>query len=55
MNMVSPIERPDQLLGALRDKLRAAAGLVCNAGPARHSNEWGARLPPTPPGGDLQD
>ncbi|CUU13614.1 D2hydroxyglutarate dehydrogenase CDS [Bradyrhizobium sp.] len=28
MNMLSPIERPDQLLGALRDKLGAAAVLM---------------------------
>ena len=48
MNMVSPIERPDQLLGALRDKLGAAAVLVGTDVPARNCNDWSASLPQTP-------
>src|SRR4051794_31233236 len=48
MNMVTPIERPDQLLGALRDRLGAAAVLVGTDVPARNCNDWGASLPQTP-------
>ena len=48
MNMVTPIERPDQLLGALRDKLGAAAVLVGTDVPARNCNDWSASLPQTP-------
>ena len=48
MNMVSPIERPDQLLGALRDKLGAAAVLVGTDVPARNCNDWSASLPQAP-------
>lgn len=39
MNMVSPIERPDQLLGALRDKLGATAVLIGSEVPARNCND----------------
>ena len=51
MNMVTPIGRPDQLLGALRDKLGAAAVLIGTDVPARstptpgkESNEKTKRL-----------
>ncbi|MGT2502559.1 FAD-binding oxidoreductase [Bradyrhizobium guangxiense] len=48
MDMVTPVGRPDQLLGALRDKLGAAAVLVGTDVPARNCNDWSASLPQTP-------
>ena len=48
MNIVTPIERPDKLLGALRDRLGAAAVLVGTEVPARNCNDWSASLPQTP-------
>ena len=48
MDMVTPIERPEQLLGALRDKLGAAAVLTGGDVPTRNHNDWSASLPQTP-------
>jgi FAD/FMN-containing dehydrogenase len=48
MDMVTPNERPDQLLGALRDRLGAAAVLIGSEVPARNCNDWSASLPQTP-------
>ncbi|MHC2191551.1 FAD/FMN-containing dehydrogenase [Bradyrhizobium diazoefficiens] len=48
MDMVTPVERPDQLLAALRDKLGAAAVLTGTDVPARNCNDWSASLPQTP-------
>src|SRR3954471_1749764 len=42
MDMVTPVERPTQLLGALRDSLGAAAVLVGPDVPARNCNDWSA-------------
>ena len=48
MDMVTPVERPTHLLGALRDRLGAAAVLVGTEVPARNCNDWSASLPQTP-------
>jgi hypothetical protein len=45
MDMLTPVERPTQLLGALRDRLGAAAVLVGTDVPARNCNDWSASLP----------
>ena len=39
MDMVTPVERPDQLLAALRDKLNSAAVLIGADVPARNCND----------------
>jgi FAD/FMN-containing dehydrogenase len=48
MDMVTPAGHPDQLLGALRDRLGAAAVLTGSDVPARNGNDWSASLPQTP-------
>jgi len=48
MDMVTPAGHPGQLLGALRDRLGAAAVLIGTDVPARNCNDWSASLPQAP-------
>src|ERR1700751_2635348 len=51
MDMTTPAESPDDLLGALRQKLGPQAVLTGTEFPARNCNDWSASLPQTPRAG----